>query len=181
MVIAGVLSLTNVDSFRINNGGPGTIGAWAANTPNAAFPTSSPNMPARAKFASVAYNGYLYVMGGHQVLQAVIVLVQVTIVTVLSMPQSIAMVTSALGPPRQHFPVAVPICQLEKDSLQLSTTVTYTLWGVCPVVLLGTVRQPAMYVTVSSTPQLTVTVPSVPGPLPLTFSASSPTMPPAII
>ena len=39
----------------------GTIGSWAATT---TWPASSPAMPARALFGAVAYNGYLYVMGG---------------------------------------------------------------------------------------------------------------------
>jgi hypothetical protein len=40
----------------------GTIGSWAATT---TFPSSSPNMPARYYFGAVAYNGYLYVIGGY--------------------------------------------------------------------------------------------------------------------
>ncbi|MGH7234709.1 MAG: hypothetical protein ACREF7_04695, partial [Candidatus Saccharimonadales bacterium] len=43
----------------INNGGPGTISAWTATT---SFTATS--MPARYGFGAVAYNGYLYVMGG---------------------------------------------------------------------------------------------------------------------
>jgi hypothetical protein len=45
----------------INDGGPGTISStWTATT---SF-TGSTTMPARQGFASVAYNGYLYVLGG---------------------------------------------------------------------------------------------------------------------
>jgi hypothetical protein len=39
----------------------GTIGSWTATT---SFSTSGPTMPSREGFAAVAYNGYLYVMGG---------------------------------------------------------------------------------------------------------------------
>ncbi len=44
----------------INNGGPGTISSWTQ-VSGATFPSG---MPAREGFNSVAYNGYLYVMGG---------------------------------------------------------------------------------------------------------------------
>ena len=40
----------------------GTIGSWASTT---AFPTSAPVMEPRDQFAAVAYNGYMYVMGGY--------------------------------------------------------------------------------------------------------------------
>ena len=45
---SGSAYLTTLDSFRINNGGPGTVGSWAATT---TWPASSPAMPARVDLA----------------------------------------------------------------------------------------------------------------------------------
>ncbi|MEI9914395.1 MAG: hypothetical protein WDN66_05495 [Candidatus Saccharibacteria bacterium] len=53
---SGTLSpYTTVDSFQVNNGGPGTIGSWGTAT---ALPV------ANWRGMSVAYNGYIYDIGG---------------------------------------------------------------------------------------------------------------------
>jgi len=50
-------------SAPINSGG--TVGAWSQDGVGGTFPSSGPTMPGRYKLEAVAYNGYLYAVGGN--------------------------------------------------------------------------------------------------------------------